>query len=79
MPTTVLRLRENIALEDLQNVIAELVNLKGCPACGLNGFDLGILVDPAIKYEKFVDRFADVLAGVDDVRATLADVQLQTR
>jgi hypothetical protein len=64
MSVEVLRLREGIQLDQLQELIKEFVDLKGCPACGLNGFDLRFEIDPRIRYAEFAKRFDHVLSEV---------------
>lgn len=45
--TVQLRVSEDIKLETLQNILARITHLAGCPACGLLGVDLHIVGDPA--------------------------------
>jgi hypothetical protein len=49
MATIDLQLREGITLDDLTETLARLVAARGCPACGLNGFDLRLGVDPVYR------------------------------
>ncbi len=64
MPVEVLRFREGIQLDQLQELIANFVEMKGCPACGLNGFDLRFEVDPRIRYRALTEKFSDVLTEI---------------
>ena len=63
--TIVLRLREGVGFDRLTETLQELVDLQGCPSCGLNGWDLQLMIDPRIRFEKFHEGFGDVLSGVD--------------
>ncbi len=72
MSVEVLKLREGITLKQLQDVLARYVAVKGCPACGLNGFDLRFEIDPAIRYRDLIKELDGVLTGIE-VRAFDAD------
>lgn len=64
MAVEVLRLREGIELDQLQEVLARFVDLKGCPSCGLNGFDLRFEIDPRIRYRDFVTKFDGLVSEI---------------
>ncbi len=64
-PTVSLKLRRQIDLDQLINLVKELVDEQGCPSCGLNGWDLHVSIDPVIRYDRFTEKFNDVLSGVD--------------
>ena len=76
--TEVLRIAEGIELDDLKNLIAEFVGLKGCPACGLNGFDLSFEVDPRIKYLGLREKFSHVLLDVNVFEGRIGDLVHET-
>lgn len=61
MTTVNVQFRADISLEDLMAALTRIVTAGGCPACGLNGFDLQLGVDP-------VDRLRDAFRGVEFVR-----------
>jgi hypothetical protein len=63
--TVVLKLREPIQLDDLSAILKELVDLQGCTACGFNGWDLNITIDPEVRFGRFVDQFREQVTGVD--------------
>jgi hypothetical protein len=60
MSVEVLRFRESVTLQELQDVVAKFVDLKGCPACGLNGFDLRFELDPRVRYADFARQFENL-------------------
>lgn len=60
MSVDVLRFREGVTLQELQDVIAKYVDLKGCPACGLNGFDIRFEIDPRVRYSQLVQEFENL-------------------
>jgi len=66
-PTVSLKLRREIDLDQLIDVVKDLVDEQGCPSCGLNGWDLHVHIDPVIRYDRFTQKFDDVLSGVDVV------------
>jgi hypothetical protein len=56
-------------------VIAKFVDLKGCPACGLNGFDLRFELDPRVRYAEFArqfDNLTEIVSLPADGRTGLA-------
>ena len=63
--TVVLKLREPIQLDDLSELLKELVDLQGCTACGFNGWDLNIRIDPEVRFSRFADQFREQVTGVD--------------
>jgi hypothetical protein len=40
---------KDITLKQLQEAVARFVDLHGCPACGLNGFELNLARDAVIN------------------------------
>jgi hypothetical protein len=64
MAVEVLRLREGVQLDQLQELIATFVDMKGCPACGLNGFDIRLEIDPRIRHRALTEKFQDVLTEI---------------
>ena len=40
------QLKENVSLDQLQNIVAQVVGHTGCPRCGLLGVDLRLSGDP---------------------------------
>ena len=74
--TIVLKLREPIQLDDLSELLKELVDLQGCTSCGFNGWDLNIKIDPAIRFNKFNERFRQQLSGIDVVSAVVLPQQV---
>jgi hypothetical protein len=40
------RLGEKVTIENLQEIVAQVAKLSGCPACGILGFDLRLSGDP---------------------------------
>lgn len=60
------RLHEGITLDDLTDILKRLVDLQGCPACGLNGFDLHFGVDQETRFADLREQF----------RRQITDVQL---
>lgn len=65
MSVEVVRLREGINLKQLQDVMARYVAVKGCPACGLNGFDLRFEIDPAIRYRDLIRELDGIVTGIE--------------
>jgi hypothetical protein len=45
------RVTENVSLENLHSVVGRIVNLTGCPQCGLLGIDLRLTGDPADAHQ----------------------------
>lgn len=73
MPRThVLQFASEIGLEELQATIAEFVESQGCSACGLNGFDLGLAIDPRVNPAEFTERFQKVVRSVGFLEHGLA-------
>ncbi|CCH79615.1 hypothetical protein BN12_50042 [Nostocoides japonicum T1-X7] len=68
---TTVRLREGVTLDDLSSILAKIVDLQGCPACGLNGFDLRFEVDPEIRFAELREQFATQIVGIDVNRGAL--------
>lgn len=58
--TAVITVEEGIGLANLQKIIARLVELHGCRACGLGGLDLRIRIQDKLLAEQF--------AGIEGLR-----------
>lgn len=65
--TTVLSVKNDVTLEELQSAIAVAVDVAGCPGCGLNGFDLKFQIDPRIRWAAVLDKLSDVVRRIDVV------------
>jgi hypothetical protein len=65
--TTVLRLKPDVTLEELQRAIEVAVDVAGCPGCGLNGFDLKFEIDPRVRWASVLDKLRDVVRDIDVV------------
>jgi hypothetical protein len=50
MDSISLDFRAGVELGDLQEAISRLVELRGCPGCGLNGFDLSMRLHPELQF-----------------------------
>ena len=46
---------EGVQLDEIFASIKRLVNLRGCPSCGLNGFDFRLRVDPVIRFKELFE------------------------
>lgn len=40
------KVKENVSLENLQSIVAHIVGMTGCRACGILGIDLRLSGDP---------------------------------
>lgn len=45
------RYQEKITREDVFRVVDLILDIGGCPACGLNGFDINLSVNPIFKID----------------------------
>lgn len=49
-----------VVMDDIYGAIKQILDISGCPACGFNGFDIRIGVDPLIKLQTRVNAIATV-------------------
>lgn len=50
----------DVVVDDIYQVIKQILDISGCPACGFNGFDLRIGVDPLIKLQTRINAAATI-------------------
>ena len=74
--TTVLSVKSDVTLDELQRAIAVAVDVAGCPGCGLNGFDLKFEIDPRVRWASVLDKLSDVVRGIDVVVNPAFDASL---
>ncbi|MGB8265591.1 MAG: hypothetical protein WCE44_04655 [Candidatus Velthaea sp.] len=40
------QVKDNVSLENLHAIVAKVVGLRGCPTCGIAGYDIRLSGDP---------------------------------
>lgn len=65
--TTVLNVKSDVSLDELQRAIAVAVDVAGCPGCGLNGFDLKFQIDPRVRWQAVLDKLPDLVRDIEVV------------
>lgn len=65
--TTVLKLKDDITLDELKEAIEVAVGVAGCPGCGLNGFDLKLEIDPRVRWQGVLDKLPGLVRDIEVV------------